>query len=281
MGSFYLAAKRKKGAALAMSGQCIMIASSKGGIGKSTAALGISLSLSRRSHRVLLCDLDLGNACLDMLMGAEDRAIYTVEDVMLGRCKAEDAVVQPYGDTEVYLLASPGASYSESTDIKKDLDGIVYAVRQAAEAVGCDFIILDTGAGVSVGSEAASAIADKALIVAGHSPLSVRSAERTAQRIRSHGVDDIRLIINSFDGRGVSDVGRSGIFSIMDTSGLELLGVVPYDYSLALSQERGRGTSDGFAARAFDNIAARLCREDVPLFSGMKKMRKMRNKFYN
>lgn len=263
-----------------MTGQCIMIASSKGGIGKSTAALGISLALARRSKKVLLCDLDLSNACLDMLTGAEDQTVYNINDIVLRRCSAADALVQPYDGLPLSLIASPGDAAADDTDSADYCKKIALAVEQAAVAANSDFVILDTGAGISRGSSAAALISDKALIVAGHSPLSVRSAERTAQRIRDLGVDDIRLIINSFDSKGVSGgAGRSGIFSIMDASGLPLCGVVPYDYSLALSQEQGKSCS-GDAETAFNNIAARICREDVPLFSGMKKMRKMRNKFY-
>ena len=47
----------------------IMISSSKGGVGKSTVALGISKELALLGESVLLCDLDFGNACQDILLG--------------------------------------------------------------------------------------------------------------------------------------------------------------------------------------------------------------------
>ena len=57
------------------------------------------------------------------------------------------------------------------------------------------------------------------------------------------------------------------------------MGVVPYDYCLMLHAEGVKGDADA-AYRAFDNIAARLMGEDVPLFSKMKKLRKKRIKLY-
>ena len=54
---------------------------------------------------------------------------------------------------------------------------------------------------------------------------------------------------------------------------------MPYDPSLAAAQENGKKTSS-LSDAAFANIAARLDGEDVPLFCGMKKFRKNRNKFY-
>lgn len=263
--------------------QCVMIASSKGGIGKSTVALGIGTALGRHGKKVLLCDLDLGNPCLDMLTGAEDSVLYTVSDVMLGRCSAADAVVTPYEGTDLQLLAAPavpgdiGEEDGEQECAAKLADTVISAARE----LECDFAILDTGAGISLGARAAAMAADRALVVAGHSPISVRSAESTARRLRDMGVEDLRLIINSFDGRGVCGAAeRKGVLSIIDASGLPLFGVIPYDYSLALSQEMKKGERGADAPIAFDNTARRLMRENVPLFSGMKKMRRMRNKFY-
>lgn len=260
-----------------MSAQCIMIASSKGGIGKSTVALGVSAALAQRGRRVLLCDLDFGNPCLDMLSGAESSVLYTVYDVLCGRCSADEAAVRPFKDSQLYLLAAPSR---EDCNIG-DAELVAETVKAAAEGLECDFVILDTGAGISFGASAAAAAADKALIVAGHSPISIRSAESTAQRVGAMGVGDIRLIINSFDAGGVrGTVGRRGIFSIIDTSGLPLFGVVPYDYLLAVRQEKRGETRAGLSGAAFDNIARRLLGENVPLFYGMKKMRRVRDKFY-
>ena len=58
-----------------MTNRVISVASSKGGIGKSTAALGLSRALADAGHRVLLADLDFGNACLDILGGVEDEVL--------------------------------------------------------------------------------------------------------------------------------------------------------------------------------------------------------------
>ncbi len=267
-----------------MSIHCIMIASSKGGIGKSTVALGIATALSRMGSKVLLCDLDFGSPCLDMLTGAENAVLYTVSDLIKDRCSADEAAIRlgGGGSGTVYLLAAP-AAMSCDTEAYADVSGAASCIKTAMEELGCDFAVIDTGAGISFGMEVAAKAADCALIVAGHSPVSLRSAEGTAQRVRDMGVEDIRLVINSFDSQGVclSD-GRKGIFSMIDTSGLPLCGVVPYDYSLALSQESRKmpRRRDGLSGTAFANIAGRLMQKNIPLFSGMKKMRKMRDKFY-
>ena len=310
----------------------IAVASSKGGIGKSTAALGISRALCARGKKVLLADLDYGNACLDMLCRVEDSVLYTSADVSRGICTPEEAVIKPEGEG-LFLLAAPsggrtvilpgahkdkdsgpktgaensaensaenggadGAADKSPSQLKDgiaediltesgfaaDADSIAKAVRDAAVSVGADRVILDTGAGVSGGFLAAASLATQALVVAGHSPVSLRSAESTAERLSVSGVSDVRLIINNFDGTGVlrrSPFRRSGIFNMIDTARIPLAGVIPYDYDLTLSHEGG-GRGGALSEAAFANIAARIEGENVPLFSGMKHYRKIRNKLY-
>lgn len=260
-----------------MPAQIIMIASSKGGIGKSTVALGISRALCKRGRKVLLCDLDFGSPSLDMLCGAEDRVVYTVSDAAANMCSAADAAVRIDGMGELYLLASAGCGGNEPSVCA---DGLEKTVREADEALKLDFIVLDTGAGISAAADIAARICNAAFIIAGHSPVSLRSAEATAQRIRDMGEADIRLIINSFDPRGVCSGDRkNGVFSITDECGVPLFGVVPFDRSLTLAQEGAVGEG-GLAEAAFDNIAGRIEGGGVPLFRGMKKMRRIRNKLY-
>lgn len=306
----------------------IAVASSKGGIGKSTAALGISRALCARGKKVLLADLDYGNACLDMLCRVEDSVLYTSADVSRGICTPEEAVIKPEGEG-LFLLAAPsggrtvilpgahkdkdsgpktgaensaenggadGAADKSPSQLKDgiaediltesgfaaDADSIAKTVRDAAVSVGADRVILDTGAGVSGGFLVAASLSSQALVVAGHSPVSLRSAESTAERLSVSGVSDVRLIINNFDGTGVlrrSPFRRSGIFNMIDTARIPLAGVIPYDYDLTLSHEGG-GRGGALSEAAFANIAARIEGENVPLFSGMKHYRKIRNKLY-
>lgn len=307
-----------------MPARFIVIASSKGGIGKSTAALGISRSLCARGHSVLLCDLDYGNACLDMLCGVEDSVLYTSADAALGVCAPQNALIaleqssgggslreKNGGSGRMHLLPAPCAGQyeicvqnAENTDDcpagsanrrqadssqadgklstgTVNADRLCDALREAAEAADADYVILDTGAGISGGLCAAALVAGEALVVAGHSPVSLRSADATARLLEKHGIKNIRLVINSFDAAGVTDrkAARNGIFSIIDTAHLPLCGIVPYDPALAAAQESGKRNSS-LSDTAFANIAARLDGKDVPLFCGMKRFRKNRNKFY-
>ena len=51
----------------------ILVASSKGGVGKSTAALGLAAEFARLGKRTLLLDLDVTSRSLDLLTGCADK----------------------------------------------------------------------------------------------------------------------------------------------------------------------------------------------------------------
>lgn len=258
----------------------IVVASSKGGVGKSTVALGISRALAEMGESVLLSDLDFGNACLDLLVGCENSVVYTVLDVAAERCKAEDAVIE--ADGGVYLLPCPAGG---KTEISEEGDctasDVIGAVKAAAESGTFSYVVIDTAAGVNDVTDEAVKIADITLVVSGHNPISLRAAESTVARFSPSARGDIRLIVNQFDienllgGKG----NRNGLLQIIDSSRAQLFGVVPYDYELMLKHEGAKVKKIG-AEVAFSNIAKRLMGYEVPLFDSMKKIRRKRTKLY-
>ncbi len=264
-----------------------MIASSKGGVGKSTAALGIAKQLAVSGEEVLLCDLDFGNACLDILMGVEDKVMYTVGDVAKGRCKPEDAVLKEDATEHkgLSLMPCPAGGHIKITEFGEgdsvSACDVIAGVRSASDKLECSCVVIDTGAGVSPLTDAAAEYADTVLVVASHTPISLRAAEGTVARLSESGVQDIRLVVNSFEAEAtVKRKGsRKGLLDIIDMSRAPLAGVVPYDYSLLLCHE-GLGGGSLDSERAFCNIARRLMGEEVPLFEGIRKIRKRRKKLY-
>ena len=72
----------------------IVITSGKGGVGKTTVTANLGVALSALGLRVLLIDLDFGLNNLDVIMGVENKIIYDIEDVIGGRCRIKQALVQ-------------------------------------------------------------------------------------------------------------------------------------------------------------------------------------------
>ena len=264
-----------------MTGKVLLFASSKGGVGKSTVALGVARALAGAGRRVMLADLDFESPCLDLLCKVEDRVLYTGADVAQGICSPKDALLRPYDDLELYLLPAVfSGNAAASPDATGEISPLKEAVDAAAEEIDASYVLLDTGAGVSRGLETAAALAQGAVVVAGHTPAGIRSAGYTGQRLLERGITELYLVINPFDveAAGEKKRRRHSMLEIIDGVGIPLLGVVPYDYALLLSQE-GRGGA-GPSAAAFFNIAARLEGQDVPLFSGLPKIRKQKRTLF-
>ena len=70
----------RKGAKTKMARK-IVVTSGKGGVGKTTVCANLGIALAKRSHRVLLVDLDLGLNNLDVVMGVENKIVYDLVDV--------------------------------------------------------------------------------------------------------------------------------------------------------------------------------------------------------
>ena len=250
----------------------ILVTSSKGGIGKSTVALGIAAALSREGRRVLLVDCDAGNRCLDLMLGVENSVVFDLSDVYEDRCAPQDAFLSCPGLANMVFCAAPANPF---TDI--DPQRFCGTLASLAEASHAEFVICDTaGLGDAVRA-IASGFADGAIVIATQQPASIRSAERTAMFVEEPGGIPTRLIISCFEEQSAEDGIRAGLIEIIDRTHLRTLGVVPRDRGLLLSQETGQmpGKSSR-AAAAFANIAKRILGEDVRLFSGIRKIRTQR-----
>ena len=120
----------------------VLVTGGKGGVGKSTLTADLGVHLAAQGLRVLLVDLDLGLANLDVLLGLG--AGRNVEDALEGRCEFEDCVVA--GPEGVHVLPAG----SGTADMGRP-DGDRRA--RLLEAIGrlsarYDLVIGDSAAGI-------------------------------------------------------------------------------------------------------------------------------------
>jgi len=257
----------------------LLTASAKGGVGKSTTAAGVALQYAAMGKKVLLADCDPASRSLEMFFEAENAPLFHLGDVILERCLPDAAVYPPLPEKypSLYLCASPLRRQEEEICAKYGsmAEGIAEGCRKIAE--GFDIVILDTGSGYSI-PEALTSMADTVLVCTEQSPASIRAASYTASQLNGMGkVQMTRLVICSFDIRAASKGQRAGMLSMIDTSGLKCVGVVPLDGKLLAAQEKGKVPSVKSAAMtAYGNIVRRLTGYDVPLFAGIRGMKRSR-----
>ena len=248
----------------------IIVASSKGGVGKSTSSALLAVSLAQRGCRVLLLDLDLGTRCLDLFFGAQNGPVFDFGDVYRGLSEPKRAVLNLEGGQNGTLLFV-ASSLSLHAD-EADEDKLCAAVDRLSEMTKAAYVICDT-AGSVVPAKLAK-WANLGIICSTQMPASVRSADATASKLRDAGLSTLRLLITAFDYREAKNGVRSGLIDVIDGSSMRALGVIPYDRELMIAQEHGAlPTERTPAVIAYENVAARLCGEDRRVFEGIRKMK--------
>jgi len=239
-------------------GTAIVVASGKGGTGKTSLTGGIAACLARLGRKVLCIDMDIGLRNLDISLGMTDRALMDFTDVVEGRCSLSRAAACHPDMENLCLLTAPIRLPETVTP-----EGIAALLKSAREQF--DYILLDAPAGLDAGFRLAACAADRAIVVATNDASSLRDAQRTVGEL-SH-IPTVHLVMNRVQPKLLRKL-RTTIDDAMDTAGLPLLGVVPEDKTVILAANMGKPvifTGRQGAANAYLNIAKRLEGRRTPI----------------
>lgn len=202
-------------------GKIIMVASGKGGAGKSTVTSGLAVSLAR--HRRLTCvvDADVGLRGIDLMLGLQDKAVFDLFDVARGDCDIDQALICHERYKELYLLTTSQAEAPDalSMDILRD---VTSALRKRF-----DYVLIDCPAGIGDVVLRCAACADMCVLVATPDDLSLRDAERAAALLREQGELPLYLAVNRADRRLISEGALMAPGAVADYIGIPLIGEVP------------------------------------------------------
>ena len=120
----------------------IVVASGKGGVGKSVLTILLGAIAARSGRRVLLCDADYNLGNLHVLLGV--RPTGRIEDLLAG-AMPPTALVRPV-EERLWLL--PGTSGGEVLQALEPLDRARLHQRLTTAFSGFDVVVVDAGAGV-------------------------------------------------------------------------------------------------------------------------------------
>jgi flagellar biosynthesis protein FlhG len=148
----------------------LAITGGKGGVGKTSVALNLSLTLAREGHRVLLLDGDTDLANVSIMLGRYPER--TLASVMAGECSLRDVIM----DAEWGLHIIPGASGVEQcVDMAAEESLRVLKALSRLEK-NYDYVITDTASGLQKTGMHMIAAAELACVVVTPDPASLTDA---------------------------------------------------------------------------------------------------------
>lgn len=237
----------------------IAVTSGKGGTGKSSICYGLGYTLAKQGHRTLIIELDFGLRCLDIMFGMSGNVQYDLGDVLTGKKEILDAVATVPSASNLNILCAPKDPFMKVT-----AEQVVDICRKIRKYF--DFIIIDTGAGISSHVFDIVEQANLILVVTTPDPICIRDATMMSDEFYRRGNKRQRLIVNKLSKKNIDSKLIENLDEIIDTVGIQLLGVIPEDFML--TEATGKGTPIPTSAPSllsFDAISKRLTGEQMPL----------------
>ena len=256
-------AKKIKGET--MSGRVIVITSGKGGVGKTTTNANIGTALARAGKKVVMIDTDLGLRNLDLLLGLENRIVYTIVDVVEGRCKLKQALVKDKKNPNLCLLAA-AQTRDKSAVTEEQLKDICEELKK-----DFDFILVDCPAGIEQGFQNAVAGASEAIVVTTPEMSAVRDADRIIGLLEAkEEIKSYKLLINRVRPNLIKSNDMMSVEDVVEILSADLIGIIPEDTGIITSTNKGEpivNDEKSLAGQAYKNVARRIIGEDVPFLN--------------
>lgn len=195
----------------------LAVTSGKGGVGKSSFALNLAVAARRYYQRVVLVDMDLGLANLDVMCGVKAPA--GLAEVISGTKRLFEVAVP--------IAGRPGGRDTRRVDLIPGASGVAYLADLPDEDRArllaqleilerqADLVILDTGAGVSRNVIRIAAAADDVFVLTTPEPTSITDAYavvKLVSREREHGT--MKIVVNQVSSHGEASKVAARIASV-------------------------------------------------------------------
>lgn len=169
----------------------IAITSGKGGVGKSTLSLNLSITLSQMKKKVVLMDADLGLANIDIMLGIIPK--YNLLHLIRDEKALKDIIVKVNSNFDII----PGGSgINELANLKEgQLRRIMHELSKLERDY--DILIIDTGAGISNRVISFLLSADEIIVITTPEPTSLTDAYGVVKSVSKYNYNGkINLVVN-------------------------------------------------------------------------------------
>lgn len=239
-------------------GKVILVASGKGGTGKTTTVANISAALALSGHLTVAVDMDMGLRNLDIALGLQNNIVYDICDVIDGNCTIDEAIIKHNEYENLYILSTPQTKKTNSFNEEKFLE-ILDRLKNRFE-----YCLIDAPAGMGEGFTYSLKGADSVIIVAVPENTSLRDADRVISEIDTD--KEIRLVLNRIRPDLIDKGIMMNVDDCVDMLSVPLLGIIAEDENMILSSLKGQLSISDITTKsgmAFSNITRRILGESV------------------
>ena len=238
-------------------GKVLLVASGKGGTGKTMFSVNMGATLAQRGYNVLLIDMDMGLRNMDLYLGMENRVVYNIMDVLSGICRISKAIIRVDGFSSLYFMAA-----APRID-ERDITPLHMTILCAKLKEVFDYIIIDCPAGIGEMLEVSIEPADKAVIVTEPEYAAGRDAEMTERFLHDNGLTDTYVVLNRLNVELMREGYMPSLSAITSSFTSPLVGIIQEDENIRISTNKGipivmkRGT---YIEKNFVDIVAKIIR---------------------
>ena len=246
----------------------IVLISGKGGVGKTTICANLGVALARLNKRVVLVDVDIGLNNLDVVTGVENKIVYDIVDVIEGKCRIKQALVQDINFPNLYIMPS-AHSYNKAQVTAENVKKVIEGLNDYF-----DFVLIDCPAGIDEPFKRAVSGADEALVVVTPHLSSLRDADKVLMLLSSYDIKEYSLVVNRVRGDMVLDKEMIDCKKISELLDAKLSGIIPEDDNITTFLSVGRTVNKSCESyEAFNMLARNILGETNKVYDCTEKYR--------
>lgn len=244
----------------------ISVTSGKGGVGKTNITANLAIALARLGRQVLIWDADLGLANIDILLGLNSR--YNINHLLNGDKTLEEIIIE--GPEGVKIMpASSGiqemAALSEGQKVRLLNEFDHYNLD-------LDFLLIDTGAGVSSNVMYFNMAAQECIIVVTPEPTSITDAYALIKIMTTkYNEKSFKILMNlvssAEEAKAIFILLASVADKHLDSISLDYLGYIPRDEYIPESIKKQRALLDLYpsseSSKFFKDLAKRVINSPI------------------
>ena len=234
----------------------IVVTSGKGGVGKTTVCANLGLNLAKNNYRVCVVDMDIGLNNLDVVTGVENKIVYDIVDVIEGKCRIKQALIQDINNPMLYIMPS-AHTYNKARVTAENVKKVINQLNEYF-----DFVLIDCPAGIDEPFKRAVCGADEAIVVVTPHLSSLRDADKVIMMLSSFNIKEVSLVVNRIRGDMVLEKEILDAKKISDVLDVKLYGVIPEDDNISALLGMGRTVNKNCESYYAFNILARNLFED-------------------